>query len=135
MTGPGTPGVPSVSRVTSGGPALGAAPVSVRTSRRPTRRPADSHRLFSAAIALSAARCLLSYVVLPVAAPIAGVTASAAPVIGIPVAGLALGFDVRAIRRVWTARHRWRWPMTLLYLSLMGLVAELLVRDIARLAS
>lgn len=112
-----------------------APPATLPTCPRPTRPATDGHRLFSAAILLSATRCLLGYVVLPLAAPLAGATATLAPVIGIPVAGAALVFDVRAIRRFWLARHRWRWPMTALYVALMGMVVVLLAGDVSRLVS
>lgn len=80
---------------------------------------------------ISAFRCLLSYIVLPVITPALGVAAGAGPAIGIPVGVLALVFDVMGIRRFWVARHRLRWPMTAIYLAVMAMVSVLLGRDIA----
>jgi hypothetical protein len=93
------------------------------------------HRMFSFSIVLSALRCLLSYVVFPIASPALGLATGVGPAIGIPIALLALFFDVVGIRRFWVNDHRWRWPMTAIYAAVMILVSALLVGDIVHLAS
>lgn len=100
--------------------------------RRP--REEEVHRLFSASILVSALRCLLSYVVFPIAAPAIGAAGGVGPAIGIPIALVALYFDARGIRRFWLADHRYRWPITALYLCVMVLVTILLAENIAQLA-
>ena len=92
-----------------------------------------AHRLFSTSILLSAVRCLLGYVVFPLMGPVIGAT-GVGPAVGIPVGILALWFDVRGIRRFWLADHRWRWPITGIYVAVMVLVTILLVRDLLHLA-
>ena len=102
---------------------------------RPDLRPAaqrDVHRVFSISILLSAARCLLSYVVFPVVLPSLGVAAGIGPAIGIPVGILALVFDVRGIRRFWIVNHRSRWAITFLYLAVMVMVASLVIVELVR---
>jgi hypothetical protein len=93
----------------------------------------SAHRLFSASILLSAFRCLLGYVFLPIITPILGATAGVGPILGIPIAVVALVFDVRGIRRFWLVDHRHRWAITALYLAVMGMVTYLLIRDVLRL--
>jgi hypothetical protein len=100
----------------------------------PSADEASAHRLFSASILISAVRCLLGYVVLPILTPVLGVAAGAAPAIGLPIGLLALVFDVRGIRRFWLANHRWRWPITGLYGAVIILVMVLVVSDITHLA-
>lgn len=99
----------------------------------------DVHNIFSSSIALSATRCLLSYIILPGLALVWGLLGLGTlplvgPVIGIPIGVLALVFDVRAIRRFFRADHRWRWAAAALYLTVMVMVAALVLRDIFRLA-
>jgi hypothetical protein len=101
--------------------------------RDPEGEP-EVHNVFSSSIALSATRCLLSYIILPVLAPWLGALPLIGPVIGVPIGVLALVFDVRAIRRFFQADHRWRWVAAALYLVIMVMVAALVVRDITRLA-
>jgi len=95
---------------------------------------AAAHRLFNFSMALSGLRCLLGYVVLPIVTPALGAAARVGPIVGIPIAVVALCFDVMAVRRFWTANHRWRWGISLIYLVVMCLVSVLLVRDVVHLA-
>jgi hypothetical protein len=112
-----------------------------RTMRRLLRVPerkaatADSaQRLFSTSMLISALRCLLSYVVFPILTPLLGTATGVGPAIGLPIAVVALVFDVRGVRRFWLANHRWRWPITFIYLGVMALVTVLLVGDVLQLA-
>ncbi|MGH9305731.1 MAG: hypothetical protein ACRD0I_02445 [Acidimicrobiales bacterium] len=93
----------------------------------------DAHRIFSTSILLSAFRCLLGYVVLPVLTPAIGAAAGVGPYVGIPIAVVALVFDVIGIRRFWLAEHKWRWGVSVIYLAVMALVATLLGADINHL--
>lgn len=100
----------------------------------PPRASEDqAHRLFSISIALSAARCLVTYVGLPVVAPLVGSAAGGSPAVGIPLGIVALVFDVRAVRNFWLAEHRWRRQMTALYALVMAMVTALLIHDILAL--
>jgi hypothetical protein len=96
---------------------------------------ASAHRLFNLSIALSGLRCMLGYVVLPIVTPALGAAARVGPVVGVPVATVALVFDVMAVRRFWAADHPWRWRVTLVYAVVMSLVLALLVGDLVHLAS
>ncbi len=90
----------------------------------------ETHRIFSASIFLSALRCLLSYIVLPVVLPAIGVAKGVGPAIGIPISILALTFDYLGIRRFWLADHRQRWAFSALYVVVGGMVLALLIIDI-----
>ncbi|MGH9068253.1 MAG: hypothetical protein ACRD0J_12325, partial [Acidimicrobiales bacterium] len=101
----------------------------------PNRATEDgAHRLFSVSIVLSALRCLLSYVFLPILVPVLGVAAGVGPIVGIPVGILALVFDVLGIRRFWLVDHRYRWGVSLIYVIVMVMVASLVGVDVAHLA-
>jgi hypothetical protein len=93
----------------------------------------EVHNIFSASMALSGTRCLLSYIVLPILAPWLGAVPFIGPAIGIPVGILALVFDVRAMRRFFQSDHRWRWVAAIVYLAVMAMVASLVFRDISHL--
>jgi len=109
-----------------------------QTVRRLLRVPDDrapideseTHRIFSASIFLSALRCLLSYIVLPVVLPAVGLARGVGPWIGIPIGVLALIFDYRGIRRFWLADHRQRWAFTALYAVVGVMVLTLVIVDI-----
>jgi len=95
---------------------------------------AAAHRMFNVSIALSGLRCLLGYVILPVVTPAFGAAARVGPVIGIPIAVVALIFDVIAMRRFWVADHRWRWGISAIYVVVMAMVLALLIGDAVYLA-
>jgi hypothetical protein len=90
----------------------------------------DTHRIFSASIFLSALRCLLSYIVMPVVLPAIGLARGVGPAIGIPIGILALTFDYLGIRRFWLADHRQRWAFSALYAVVGTMVVVLLIVDI-----
>ncbi len=90
----------------------------------------ETHRIFSASIFLSALRCLLSYIVLPVVLPAIGLARGVGPAIGIPIGILALTFDYLGIRRFWLADHRQRWAFTAIYAVVGAMVLTLLIIDI-----
>jgi len=96
-------------------------------------RERDVQRIFSTSILLSALRCLLTYVLLPVLTPLLGAAAGVGPAVGLPLAVVALVFDVMGIRRFWLANHRLRWSVTGIYLAVMALVVTLMVIDIHQL--
>jgi hypothetical protein len=108
-----------------------------RTLRVPEqRRPvpeSDTHRIFGLSIFLSATRCLLSYIVLPVVLPFLGLARGVGPWVGIPIAILALSFDFLGIRRFWLADHHQRWLFSAIYAVVGAMVLTLLVVDIVDL--
>ena len=119
-----------------GAPREGAADVAVRrVLRAPSGRAdqAGAHRLFSVSILLSAGRCLLTYLILPIAVPLVGTSVTTDAAIGLPLSVVAIIFDIRAVRRFWLADHPWRRQMTLIYLVVMALVIGLAVRDLVNL--
>lgn len=72
----------------------------------------DVHGAFTTSVLVSAARCLLTYVVLPFIAPALGLASGVGPWVGIPLSTIAVAANVVSIRRFWFADHRWRWPYT-----------------------
>lgn len=109
-------------------------PQKTEQSRGSAASEASAQRLFNVSMALSGLRCLLSYVVLPVVTPALGAAARVGPAIGIPIAVIALIFDVMAVRRFWAANHRWRWGISAVYVVVMAMVLGLLISDAVHLA-
>jgi hypothetical protein len=101
---------------------------------RTSRRARDVHGIFSISMVISGMRCLVSYIVLPLLAPIFGATAGAGPAFGVPISVVALVFDVRGVRRFWLADHPRRWEMTAVYAAVMTMVITFLVIDCVSLA-
>lgn len=101
---------------------------------RPTATDAQAQSLFRTSIAVSAVRCLISYLAVPIALPFLGTLSNVGPVVEIILSVIALFFDVKALRRFWLAWHAWRWGMTFVYVVVMVLVGVLLVSNVASIA-
>jgi len=93
----------------------------------------DTHAIFGTSIAISATRCLLSYLVLPIVLPFLGLAKGVGPWIAIPIGVLALTFDVLGVRRFWLADHHQKWVFSVIYAVVGAMVLTLLIVDIVAL--
>jgi len=88
--------------------------------RRILRIPDDGPRAsarsaenaFSTSVFISAVRCLITYVVLPIVGPIVGLAGGVGPVVGLVVGTASFVAIVASMRRFFRANHRWRWRYT-----------------------
>ncbi len=85
-------------------------------------------------MSISAARCLLTYVVLPFVTPLVGALGGVGPVLGLVLGGVALVANAASIRRFWAAQHPWRVPVTVVHVGVIVLVSILVALDVAALA-
>lgn len=110
--------------------------------RRVLRLPQDAPRAskaaaqqaFSRSVWISAARCLLTYIVLPILGPIVGFAGGVGPVIGLTVGAVSMVAIVASIRRFFASDHRWRWRYTAIGGAILVLLVIQAVIDIADLA-
>jgi hypothetical protein len=114
-----------------------AAPVEtvLVTTQGATRTDRDVHKQLRFSIAISAARCMLTYVVVPLLSPLLQPTVGHNPRVVIPLSVTALVFDGRAVRGVWRSELRWRWRIVAAYALLMAGIAALITIDIWHLAT
>jgi hypothetical protein len=109
--------------------------------RRLLRLPADgppasraaAQQAFSRSVWISAARCLLTYIVLPILGPIVGFSGRVGPVLGLAVGGVSIVAIVASIRRFFASDHRWRWRYTAVGGSILGLLVVQSAIDIGDL--
>ena len=90
----------------------------------------SARSIFERSLAISMARCLLTYVVLPFLAPAAGAAAGVTPALGLVIGLVAIGFNVASIRRFWRADHRYRWHYTAVASLVIVLLVWLVVADV-----
>ncbi len=105
----------------------------LRVEAAQSRSPSELHQTFRTSILLSATRCLMTYVVLPFAAPAIGFAAGVGPWIGLPLGTLAIVANGVTMRRFWAADHLWRWPYTVVSMSVIVLLLILMGGDVAGL--
>ncbi len=88
-----------------------------RRMRRLLRLPVDAPRqsifdaetVFGRSIAISAIRCLITYVFLPLLAPVVNLSGSIGPVLGLLLGAVSMIAIVLSMRRFFAADHKWRW--------------------------
>lgn len=81
-------------------------------------------------LVLSAVRCLITYVFIPVALPAIAWAGVVARPIGFVLAVLAVGMSIRSLRRVWQANWTHRWPYTAFIAVVVGLLLFSIVLDL-----
>ena len=101
----------------------------------PTATERSARKVFEVSIYISAARCLLTYIILPFVFPLIGVSTRATPAIGLPVSFIAIAADVMSIRRFWRADHKYRWHYTALAGAIIVAMLVLVTIDITDLLS
>lgn len=94
---------------------------------------AAARAAFQTSIALSAVRCLITYIFLPFVAPFIGLAAAVGEPVGIVVALVAMVSIVASMRRFWRAGHSKRWHYTILGGVMMCFLVFLLATDISNL--
>ena len=68
-----------------------------------------SEQLFGRSIAISAVRCLITYVFLPLLAPIFNLSGVYGPILGLVLGAVSMVAIVFSMRRFFAADHKYRW--------------------------
>lgn len=84
-----------------------------RVLRLPVEGPSTSvfgaHGMFSKSIAVSAIRCLITYVMIPVMGPVLGLSGAVGPWLGLALSAVSTVAIVFSTRRFFGADHKYRW--------------------------
>lgn len=100
----------------------------------PDATPGDTAQsVFGASVLLSAIRCSLTYVVLPVLKPVVDLSGGVGPVLGLLLGAVSAVAIVFSMRRFVAARHRWRWGYIAVGSGILVLLAVQAVGDIGAL--
>jgi len=126
---------------------VGQAPptrsVAERRVRRLLRIPDDGARVsivdaqsaFGKSIAISATRCLITYVALPVLGPLVDLSGAVGPVLGLLLGVVSMVAIAVAARRLFAAEHRWRWAYLVIGSGIFVLLIVQGVFDVVALVS
>ena len=89
----------------------------------------------SRSILISASRCLVTYVLLPVLGPIVGISGVAGPILGLILSAVSVVAIVYAARRFFDGDHRLRWPYAMIGSGIIVLLMIQSVVDITALVT
>ena len=93
----------------------------------------SGENVFSASIALSTVRCLLTYVLLPLLKPVVDLSGGVGPALGLLLGTVSAVAIIASMRRFWAASHRWRWAYTTVGGGILVLLVVQAVTDVASL--
>lgn len=82
-----------------------------------------AHRSTTTAIVISGVRCTITYLLIPVLAPVIGILGVIGAPLSITLSVTAIWMGLAGVRRFWMADHRARWA----YTGFIGLVVALLI--------
>ncbi len=86
-----------------------------------------ARRSTKAALVISGVRCTITYLLVPVLAPVVGILDTINAPLSIALSIVAISMGISGVRRFWMADHRARWA----YTGFIGLVLVLLFVGIA----
>lgn len=84
-------------------------------------------------LVVSAVRCILSYVVVPLAVPVFGWLDGAATPLSLALSVTAVALAVHSLRRVWLANWSRRWGYTAFILAVIAVLVALIAYDLGQL--
>lgn len=100
----------------------------------PTPRSAiEAHRGFRVSLVVSAIRCLVTYLLVPIAVPIIGFAGIVSAPIGIALCVIAAVNGIYSLRRFWASDHRSRWMYTWFIAVVFLVLLAAMITDIARI--
>lgn len=107
--------------------------------RRILRVPANgdpgrnAEKVFGRSVLLSALRCTLTYVILPLLKPVIDLSGGVGPVLGLIIGSVSAVAIVASMRRFWRAGHRFRWYYTVIGGTILVMLLVSAVTDIVSL--
>lgn len=93
----------------------------------------DAHKAFRTSLVVSAVRCLVTYLVVPIAVPLISFAGVFAAPIGIVLCVVAVVNGIHSVRRFWSADHKMKWLYTWFMAFVFLVLAVALYADINRL--
>lgn len=105
----------------------------LRVSSTDKQAVGDAHKAFRTSLVVSAIRCLITYLVIPIAVPLLSFAGVLAAPIGIVLCIIAVVNGIHSVRRFWISEHRMKWLYTWFMAFVFLVLGVALYADISRL--
>lgn len=102
---------------------------------RDLRSGQGAHSAFRVSVVISALRCVITYVAIPVLIPILSLAGWVAAPMGIALCAIAAVNGVVSLRRFWRADHRHRWTYTAFIAVVFVILAISTLTELGRLGA
>ncbi len=107
----------------------------LRISATDRSKAAGAHRALRTSMIVSALRCIVTYVALPLLAPVVSFAGVLATPLGIALSAAALVSGTISLRRFWVSDYRGKWMYTAFIAVVFAVIAVTLAVDIKRLVT
>jgi len=94
-----------------------------------------ARRSTTAAIVVSGIRCIITYLLIPILAPVIGISDAASAPVTVALSALAIVMGISGVRRFWIADHRARWTYTIFIAVIVALLVVGIVLDLTSILS
>ncbi len=91
----------------------------------------SAHRNMQIAMIISGIRCIITYLAIPIAVPIIGLSGMVSAPIGIGLSVIAVVTGISSLRQFWRSDHKYRWMYTAFIGVIFLVLAIALVSDIS----
>lgn len=102
---------------------------------RQVRPSSEAHRAFRISVVVSAVRCIVTYVLVPVLVPLLSLSGWVAAPIGLALCAYAVVNGVVSLKRFWGTDHPKRWMYTAFMAVVFVVLGFALVADLTRLGA
>lgn len=72
----------------------------------------SAHRYLRLSMVITGIRCLITYLAIPIAVPIIGLSGAVSAPLGLALSAVAVVTGILSLRRFWESGHRFRWMYT-----------------------
>lgn len=107
----------------------------VEAAQRSAATEASAHRYLRTSMIISGVRCLITYLLIPIAVPIIGLSGAVSAPIGILLSLIAVVTGITSLRKFWVSDHKYRWMYTAFILFVFLVLAVTLTADISKIVS
>ncbi|WP_289018406.1 hypothetical protein [uncultured Ornithinimicrobium sp.] len=94
-----------------------------------------AHRAFRVSVVVSAVRCVVTYVAVPVLLPVLSLAGWVAAPIGLALCAVAAVTGVLSLRRFWRADHAYRWTYTAFITVVLVILAVATMTELDRIGA
>lgn len=103
--------------------------------QRSAKTEREAHRGFQTSILVSAVRCIVTYLLIPILTPIVSFAGVLAAPLGIALCAVAFVSGTMSLRRFWASDHKARWMYTWFIAIVFVVLAIAVSVDITRIVS
>lgn len=97
------------------------------------RSGAGAHRTFRISVVISAVRCVITYMLVPILVPLLSLSGAVAAPIGLALCVVAAVNGWVSLRRFWRADHRHRWTYTVFITVVFAILTVATITELGRI--